>query len=162
MTRTNKPSNLMLGGLIASRIPTEYDKRLPLWYTLVKRGCDKNLAFVLCHCASLEGGIVDYGLLCGHNALELEEQSLSTIRNFIVGKLVNPQANYDNTLKYTGVSELWGKARGFSCVFLDDIEGIRKSRREFKGVFGLEARYSTDVDKWCSAAMAIGKETFNV
>ena len=162
ITRTNKPSNLMLGGLIASRIPTEFGDRLPLWYALVKRGCDKNLAFVLCHCASLEGGRVGYNVLCGHNALEMGEQSLSAIRNFIVGKLVNPQATYDNTLQYTGVTELWGVAQGVKCAFLKNIERIRRSRREVEGVFGLEVRYSTDVDTWCSEAMAIGKETFNV
>lgn len=106
------PSNILIGGLIASRVLWEYREVSRAWHELVKRGVNPSLAFLLGHKASFDGGLVSFrNNNDGHKAIYLDKGEDYTL-NFIKGepKLLLTPYRKDNS--YEGISATWGGSYG--------------------------------------------------
>lgn len=106
------PSNILIGGLIASRTLWEYHEVSRAWYELVKRGVNPNLAFLLGHKASFEGSLVSFrNNNDGHKAVHLDRGDDYTL-NFTKGEPKRLLAPYCEDNSYRDISATWGGSYG--------------------------------------------------
>lgn len=80
--RTDRPSNLIVGGLIATRGPWEFPTEVSRWYTMVQEGMEPNLAYLTCT-GTGEGNVPRPW---SHNHWPLTtEMSVRSMKTFISG-----------------------------------------------------------------------------
>lgn len=100
------PSNLMVGGLVASRRLWEYSYVVRVFCELAKRGVNKDLAFLLAHLPSVQTKPKDNSELTwtnplsGHTSLDMYKMSLEACRNFIEHKIQDPNPPYIEQNKF--------------------------------------------------------------
>ena len=109
-SRTDVPSNLMVGGLIAFRAIYEYPHIIGHWRWLVRNGVNETYAFILAHSMSYK----KKGIPCvpgspdNHHAVAGIGMSDKSIKNFCKGKMAIANLNYVSGAPYTQVNEAWG------------------------------------------------------
>lgn len=115
-TDTDVPANLMAGGLMASRFPTENHgnngvyRLCDLWGELIDREVHPNLAFSVANTFSISPNEEIRVALGGTGHSSIEPMTyLGSHKNFLNDKPVQLLPTYRSTLEYHNVSALWGE-----------------------------------------------------
>lgn len=114
LVRTDVPANYLLGTLIASRYTWSHYEVVLLMRELVKKGVEKNLAFVASHLfrtvyddsSKIEG----YRQHNPHDetlAIQVGYVNQEFVENFSSATLKNPEADYEQRRSYQNVFGLW-------------------------------------------------------
>lgn len=146
--RTDLPSNLLLGALIATRYPWEYGKSNFLaWCEFYRRGVNPSMAFVLCHSYLKKWGEEDVsfqGELLGHNSISLTSMGEEGLRAFLKGdryRMLNPTSSLYKNNRYKWVTHAWedwaGEISLRTTISRGFKESVRKGRKR-KGLLGAE------------------------
>ena len=144
--KTNVPSNLLVGGLVASRYPWEYaQNNYRAWCELYKRGVHPSMAFVMCHAVYQEReGKLQWGDgLYGHNSMCPDRTSVEGILTFLKNNKdnMNLNANYNKDRMYSGILDTWAEGEGMSLKDLV-VKGIGEAKgRGRKGLLGHRKAY---------------------
>lgn len=104
--------NMLAGGLIATRLPTEFHSHFTVWLRLAKLGVNKTLAYLIATFATGKDSIF-FTLPSGHIPIACDF-SISWIKNFLDHNPVHKDAvSYAVRNGYGGVSQMWGKGSGY-------------------------------------------------
>ena len=109
-SRTDVPSNLMVGGLIAFRAIYEYPHIIGHWSWLVRKGVNETYAFILAHSMSYQKKEIKcvLGSPDNHHAVAGISMSDKSIKRFCKGKMAIANLNYVSGEAYSQVNGAWG------------------------------------------------------
>ena len=118
--RTDVPSNLLGGALIASRYGWEGQgsgfapkQQVYTWGQLRKRGVDESLAFLMAHQARPRNGQLFWdNTNGGHEALSLTQMSRTSVTSFLKGEVPSQRLLKETFKKCPqryGIDAIWGK-----------------------------------------------------
>ena len=123
---TDKPSNLVAGGLIASRLWSEFPNHFNVWKNLVDNGCCPNTAFMMAHYFSQTKARINRNNLSGHAALngqyvnyQSSFEAFLNERPFFVGGI------YKEERYYNQIHNTWTKPVGKSGI----VDGLIKDMK---------------------------------
>jgi hypothetical protein len=159
--RTDVPSNLLAGALIAHRAATEFNSRIMRgWWELVKRGVNKNLAFFLGHWfADGAGGLMDVTYRNSHVAVDASSYSTKYIMAFCTSKMFNLNKNYlDDPSRYHPVHDIFYHDGGGDSRELKNIE--KDSYGEAKAFSKKSRKSSVNPFKKQEAADVVDSQIF--
>ena len=122
VVRANVPSNVMAGGLVASRRLWEYSNIAVVWCDLVKEGVDESLAFYLAHlarsCPTRKGSISWDSVDTGHKSLDACYMSAKDVKRLLDNTPVTLNDNWDVNAYYQGYSGMFTKDRARGAEIL--------------------------------------------
>ena len=124
--RSDVPSNLLGGALIASRYGWEGQgagfapkQQVYIWGELRKRGVDESLAFLMAHQARLNNGSLFWNNTNGgHEAISLEKMSQESVKKFLLGEVPRnrlQRTTFQREPQRYGIDNIWGTS---SCYFM--------------------------------------------
>lgn len=100
---TNVPSNLLLGGLIASRVAWEHINIMATWGKLTEAGVDESLAFFLAHGVDLSYKEASFNGMAGHCALRKKGISERSLEAFYRNIPVIQNELYSSDRRYNDI-----------------------------------------------------------
>jgi hypothetical protein len=108
VTPSNIPANYLQSAMIALRKHWEIGHIAAVWWELVQKGVNKELAFVLGHFTATDGDDIYYCATGdGHRIFNGYNLSKSTIKNFMARDRRQLQANADECRCINLVTKLW-------------------------------------------------------
>jgi len=150
------PGNLLLGGLIASRLPTEFGNRAELWGLLAKAGCNKNFALLLSYMYELENGHICRELVHGHCPILTAAVGKQYTKAFVTGRPEHNTEQFNAVLRCQGITSTWG---AIGEGYLSDTVKAELAQAEEKmkeeTVFGTVALDLTKADVWIKSVMEL-------
>jgi len=156
VTRTNVPGNLLLGGLIASRLPTEHGTRAELWGLLSKAGCNKNFAVLLSYMYCLGDEDVYRELQLGHCPVSSYKIGKQYTEAFVKGETKYNTWQFNSVFECRGVIDTWGAGEEGSLsttVRTELAQAERKMKKET--VFGAVAVNLSVEGVWIKSIMEL-------
>lgn len=123
------PNNIMIGGAIITRQPTEHSYIPLAWYDLTEAGVSPNLAYLLAHMYSgsdnREGRVNWNNTEAGHHCMRIGSMDKAMWRAFVQGKPVDKYVNkpFKTHNSYDKIEGLWGKPEG-GTFCLDITKGF--------------------------------------
>ncbi|MGL5324014.1 MAG: hypothetical protein ACRC91_04725 [Aeromonas sp.] len=133
--RTDVPSNLLAGALIASRRISEYDFVLKGWRAMMEAGVNADAAFALAHVFKFLSGKVSVGRSSGHCSIDGYIMNFETMHNMMAHDMKNPNRNYNEDSSYGGVHNLFAtrtNADDFNNWIAKLMAEAKKVKREVK------------------------------
>jgi len=129
----NIPGKLMLGAMMASRVPTEMhdpevSRRIFVWDKFVSMGVDPTRAYVYTSLFMRDGdtkGITFKGIYGGHWPFYPSEHPVDYSLNFINRDMVNKNELYSKTFRCDGASSLWEGVYKNKASVTDFVRSIR-------------------------------------
>lgn len=110
IARTDLPSNLIVGGLIASRRVSEYSWIAKMQCSLMNAGCKPELAYLASHLVNIDlddrGSQFAYPQV-GHTSINIAAMGRVALRNFINHKPTRCNRDFIKCREYTGVDATW-------------------------------------------------------
>lgn len=107
----NHPSNLMAGGLVASRRLWEYPTVARVFCDLVKEGTNEDLAYILAHYCTTSfdrSGKVDWSCVRGgHCTIETSAVTQAYVKNFLAHTPTDLNKPYSESYSYYGYSNMF-------------------------------------------------------
>ena len=128
--RADVPNNLLAGGLIAARLPTEHKVRTDVWVMLARAGICKRMALILAHALYTDGVYMFVRGDSGHLPLTPFNIGEAYVNNFIAGRTYERGTKYNGALRYNTVNATWGIGGQERCSLLSALEDIRLGNRE--------------------------------
>lgn len=105
--RTDIPSNYLAGALVATRYTWEYPYVVNSFYVLCKNGMNEHLAFCIAQNFNTLFPDNNYTMTThGHNCIR--PNCLNSLKNYIEGNFKFVNETYFNSIRYTGIDNLWG------------------------------------------------------
>jgi hypothetical protein len=118
------PSNIMIGGIVASRSLWEYTKVAIGWFELTKRGCNENLAFLLAQYTSISGDLVGFKVFDSLHSAVICMHDASYTHNFVFNK-PRVDAPYKTKATYQGITNTWGGGDGGDDLIRQCIRKVK-------------------------------------
>jgi len=110
IVRTDKPANLVIGGLTAQRMTWEQTSTIVTMFDLVMAGMPENAAYVISHAVSIfDGNIMTRGSN-NHSSFDSRADN-DTILRFNSGKLKHRQAKFEDLCQINGIQSSYGEGR---------------------------------------------------
>lgn len=108
--RTDVPHNMIVGAVMAARVPTEWRRKAAAFCALVERGVKGNTAYLLSHCVHLgtDGSWSSVGS-DGHTAVDTYRMGERAVRDFLRGAPDYLGKIYSSYGKYHDIHETWGR-----------------------------------------------------
>lgn len=165
VVRTDLRADLMMGGLIASRLPTEHftpvykiENTTILWENLVDRGVHPSLAFTLAHRFVLS----DHGVVIlrisepGHMAISTCVSNYndwsSTHINFYKNKMQGDVLPFETTNSHNGSSKLWcnNQKSNVNSIIVRIFDMCKRGEevKEVKNPFLVKTEEVVQLKKW--------------
>lgn len=115
VARTDVPSNLLAGALVAKRQLSEHPWHVYIWHELVKNGVDPSIAFAHSFQAKTVNGFDQFVVApnSGHTPWDGMCFTKKMATNFRDGVMVEPNGKYSKGhYSYSPVHNLWGVSKG--------------------------------------------------
>jgi len=171
VVHTEVPSNLMLGALMASRIPSESSNPMFVMNDLAELGVPQSLGFLIGQCLAggdqRKGSAIWGDTTAEHRCISVSAMKKHEAQNFLTGQLDNPNMDYVNNTKYTqpfSVNSIWGsRGRGMSLpTFIErnfDAEALLNEVEEVTCLnpFKITEVVSAGTVSYTDAIKAMGK-----
>jgi len=124
ITRTDVPSNILMGALISSRRISEYVHIAQMFNKLHKAGMNGELAYLLAHHVS-RGTMRDnkgdlLNLNVGHTAVDVTNMGKKALGRFIDRTPVHVNEDYHDSWIYFGVDKMWWSDQDPYCGCFND------------------------------------------
>lgn len=109
VSRADYPSNILVGGLIATRRLWEYEGVAELWDSLVKAGMSENMAYLVAHCGRIADGCVDWTYArSGHTSIDVFIMDGNAVKAFLKGSPVLVEDSWSSSETYRHIDKSWG------------------------------------------------------
>lgn len=120
------PANLVIGGMIASRFTGESLTRLRVWYYLVDKGIDPNLAFLVSlnfTADNIEPNKFKISYMCNHSPL-IDGGDKKKNRNFLDNKPNNLIEKYSLCLTYNSIDNTFHRDNSINIYIGENIKKL--------------------------------------
>ena len=129
VANTDVPSNLLAGGMFASRSIWEYPNIALVWNAFVERGLHPQIAYYLAHIFDTSWGNISWHPKSGHVALDGNNCIPTHIVNFLTNNR-DDQPSYRETKNYTNVHATWKKPNEDVKIVVDHSKLLTEVRNE--------------------------------
>lgn len=155
ISEADVPNNLMVGGLVATRWPTEFPLRCDMWQALVNEGCEGDFAFCVSMLYKAEEGAAVNRAAGGHTPMASGRLKGDYLKRFLAHNPAKANKNYSEKLTYSGIDDTWGDGREGGKGLQTFLDKIKVGKGEVVDLNPFQVKLGRDehhqeLGPWCA------------